>query len=69
MNFLYKGTLHTITKADGPERIEHVWWIYDGEHRDYYCVEDEEGCRYWLFRLGHYTGVKSHQWFLHGFFA
>jgi protein ImuB len=69
MNFRYKGALHTITKADGPERIEQEWWICDGEHRDYYCVEDEEGCRYWLFRLGHYTGDKSHQWFLHGFFA
>lgn len=69
MNFRYKGTLYTITKADGPERIEQEWWIHDGEHRDYYSVEDEEGCRYWLFRLGHYRGDKSHQWFLHGFFA
>ncbi len=69
MNFRHKGKLHTITRADGPERIEQEWWIAEGEHRDYYCVEDEEGCRYWLFRLGHYTGDKRHQWFLHGFFA
>jgi protein ImuB len=69
MNFRHKGKLHTIIRADGPERIEQEWWIAEGEHRDYYCVEDEEGCRYWLFRLGHYTGDKSHQWFLHGFFA
>jgi protein ImuB len=68
MNFRYKGKLHTITKADGPERIEQEWWIEEGQHRDYYCVEDEEGCRYWLFRLGHYSD-KSFQWFIHGFFA
>ena len=67
MNFRYKGKLHTITKADGPERIEQEWWMKHGQHRDYYYVEDEEGCRYWLFRLGHYTD-KSYKWFVHGFF-
>ena len=67
MNFRYKGKLHTIKKADGPERIEQEWWIEEGQHRDYYFVEDEEGCRYWLFRLGHYD--ESYQWFLHGFFV
>lgn len=69
MHFRHKGKLHTIKKADGPERIESEWWISEGEHRDYYIVEDEAGVRYWLFRLGHYTGDKPHRWFLHGFFA
>lgn len=69
MHFRHKGKLHTIKKADGPERIEAEWWITEGEHRDYYVVEDESGARYWLFRLGHYTGDKPHQWYLHGFFA
>lgn len=69
MNFRYKGKLHNIKKADGPERIEQEWWLQDGQHRDYYCVEDEEGCRYWLFRLGHYDVGKTYGWFLHGFFA
>ncbi len=69
MNFRYKGTLHKIVKADGPERIEQEWWITEGEHRDYYAVEDEEGCRYWLFRLGHYDAEKSVGWYLHGYFA
>lgn len=68
MLFRYKGKLHKIIKADGPERIEQEWWLHQGQHRDYYCVEDEEGHRYWLFRLGHY-GDKSYQWFIHGFFA
>ena len=67
MNFRYKGKLHKIVKADGPERIEQEWWIEDGQHRDYYTVEDENGCRYWLFRLGHYD--EEYEWFIRGFFA
>ena len=67
MNFRYKGELHKIVKADGPERIEQEWWIQDGQHRDYYAVEDEKGGRYWLFRLGHYD--EDYQWFIHGVFA
>ncbi len=66
--FHYKGKPHRIKKADGPERIEREWWLEDGEHRDYYCVEDEDGGRYWLFRLGSYAN-NNPQWFLHGFFA
>ncbi|MEP7375155.1 MAG: DNA polymerase Y family protein [Chitinophagaceae bacterium] len=68
MLFRYKNKLHKIIKADGPERIEQEWWLQQGQHRDYYYVEDEEGNRYWLFRLGHYSD-KSYQWFIHGFFA
>jgi protein ImuB len=66
--FRYKGKIHRITTADGPERIEQEWWLQQGQHRDYYRVEDEEGNRYWLFRLGHYHDT-IYQWFLHGFFA
>jgi protein ImuB len=69
MLFRYKGILHKITKADGPERIEQEWWIEEGEHRDYYYVEDEEGRRYWLFRSGHYNVAKTYGWFIHGFFS
>jgi protein ImuB len=69
MMFRYKGKLHKIMKADGPERIEQEWWIRDGRHRDYYAVEDEKGCRYWLFRSGHYDAAKTYKWFIHGFFA
>lgn len=69
LNFRYKGQLHIVAKADGPERIEQEWWIQEGEHRDYYAVEDEEGKRYWLFRSGHYNEKISPKWYLHGFFA
>jgi len=67
--FIYQGQRHLIVKADGPERIEREWWLDKGEHRDYYQVEDDKGCRYWLFRSGHYGAEKGHRWFLHGFFA
>lgn len=66
--FVYRGKRHTIQKADGPERIEREWWLDQGEHRDYYTVEDTDGCRYWLFRSGHYDGDVT-EWFIHGFFA
>jgi protein ImuB len=69
LNFRHKGQLHIVAKADGPERIEQEWWIQEGDHRDYYAVEDEEGKRYWIFRSGHYNEVKSPKWYLHGFFA
>lgn len=68
MLFRHKGKLHTIIKADGPERIAQEWWLQQGQHRDYYRVEDENGGRYWLFRLGHYDD-KNFQWYVHGFFA
>jgi len=66
--FRYKGVLYNVTKADGPERIEQEWWLSDGMYRDYYCIEDENGARYWLFRSGPYDGEKP-KWFIHGFFA
>ncbi len=67
MLFRHQGKIHTIIKADGPERIEQEWWLQQGQHRDYYYVEDESGNRYWLFRLGHYQD-KMYHWYLHGFF-
>jgi len=68
MLFRHKGKLHKIVKADGPERIEQEWWIQQGQHRDYYRVEDEDGNRYWLFRAGHYHD-SDYRWYLHGYFA
>jgi protein ImuB len=68
MLFRYKGELHNVTKADGPERIEQEWWLNQGLYRDYYCIEDEKGARYWLFREGSYEQGDP-KWFIHGFFA
>ncbi|HEY4286521.1 MAG TPA: DNA polymerase Y family protein [Puia sp.] len=69
MHFRYRGKLHTITKADGPERIANEWWLDNVQYRDYYAVEESNGARYWLFRSGDYTGTPTRQWFIHGFFA
>lgn len=68
MLFNYKDRVHYIKRADGPERIEREWWMDEGEHRDYYIVEDQHGARYWVFRSGHYQDIQT-KWFLHGFFA
>ncbi len=68
MLFRFRGKLHTIIKSDGPERIEQEWWLSDGLYRDYYCVEEESGSRYWLFRSGPYDAGRP-EWFIHGFFA
>lgn len=69
MLFRYNGKTYPVVKSDGPERIEQEWWLQDGEHRDYYVVEDENGQRYWLYRSGHYNVQSKHNWFIHGFFA
>jgi protein ImuB len=37
--------------------------------RDYYRVEDEDGRRFWVFRLGFYGGSRMPTWYLQGFFA
>lgn len=72
--FTWRGRLHKVVCADGPERIHGEWWKRAGEiHyiRDYFRVEDEEGRRYWLFRRGDgergVTGDLS--WYLHGVFG
>ncbi|RIH62809.1 DNA polymerase Y family protein [Mariniphaga sediminis] len=68
LHFRYRGNIIRVAKADGPERIEQEWWLQTGPPRDYYCVEGEDGARYWLFRLGLY-GSEKPRWFLHGFFV
>lgn len=68
LTFIHRGKVYPLSKADGPERIEREWWVDSGEPRDYYCVEDKEGARYWIFRLGHYDTGEP-EWYLHGFFS
>ncbi|HYH21558.1 MAG TPA: DNA polymerase Y family protein [Azospirillum sp.] len=69
MLFRWRGAVHRVRWADGPERLCPEWWRREGEPRDYYRVEDMDGSRFWLFRLGLYQpGVKA-RWFVHGFFG
>ncbi len=72
--FRWRGALHRIRAATGPERIAAEWWRRTPDDsrketdlvRDYYRVEDTEGARFWLFRAG-LEGTP--RWFLHGLFG
>ena len=72
--FGWRGELHDVVAGDGPERIYGEWWVRDGEIwavRDYFCVEDSLGRRFWLFRRG--DGVDTDtgdlSWWIHGAFG
>jgi protein ImuB len=72
--FTWRGSVHVVVCADGPERITGEWWKRGSEReavRDYFRVEVEDGRRFWLFRRGDgergETGDLS--WYLHGRFG
>jgi protein ImuB len=72
--FAWRRRRHRVTWADGPERIADEWWQPEGSGaanaiRDYYRVEDEEGRRFWLFRVGFHSGDEPPRWFVHGVFS
>jgi len=71
--FTWRRKRHRIRRADGPERVHGEWWRRSAEVvavRDYFAVEDEEGCRFWLFRRGDGSDPATGdlRWFLHGLF-
>jgi protein ImuB len=68
LHFKYRRNLYHVARSEGPERIEQEWWLTDGIARDYYCVEDQAGARFWIFRSGRYD-EDTPKWFIHGFFA
>jgi protein ImuB len=74
--FTWRRVSRRVIKAEGPERIAPEWWralnlITKPRTRDYYRLEDEDGCRYWVFREGLYRDGEDEapSWFLHGVFA
>ncbi|MFC3068107.1 DUF6504 family protein [Phenylobacterium soli] len=73
--FRWRGRLHRIRRAEGPERIAEEWWKREIEDvrvahvRDYYRVEDQDGARFWLFRSGLYQPGEPAKWWLHGLFG
>ena len=70
--FRWRGVMHGVTKAQGPERIAGEWWRSSKTlpTRDYYLVEDEAGRRFWLYREGLYgRETTTPRWFVHGLFA
>jgi protein ImuB len=67
--FRWRGQVHRVTQAEGPERLEPEWWRGLDGLRDYYRVEDGDGHRFWLFRAGHHQPDGPARWFLHGLFG
>jgi protein ImuB len=66
--FRWRGAMHDVTRAQGPERIAGEWWRTPEPTRDYYLVEDAAGRRFWLYREGLYEETASPRWFVHGLF-
>ena len=76
LQFRWRGRLHRVRRAEGPERVGEEWWmrgiddISVSHVRDYYRVEDAEGTRFWLFRAGLYSRSDTPpKWWLHGLFG
>ncbi|MFM5916698.1 MAG: DUF6504 family protein [Novosphingobium sp.] len=71
--FRWRGMLHEIVRAEGPERIAPEWWRERGAARlrDYYRVEDDAGRRYWIYRHGHADDGRggAPDWYLQGLCA
>ena len=61
--FRWRGRVHCIRYAWGPERIETGWWRGQAIARDYYQIETTTGCRLWIFRQ-----LGDGRWFVHGLF-
>lgn len=66
--FRWRRRTHRIRRAEGPERLSAEWWRVQRPDRDYYCVEDEAGRRFWLYREGFFGEGDGPRWFLHGVF-
>ncbi len=74
--FRWRGQLHRVRRAEGPERIGEEWWkgpieaVRTDHLRDYYRVEDAEGGRFWLYRAGLYGDPDAPpKWWMHGLFG
>ena len=68
--FRWRGAVHEVVRVEGPERIAPEWWREKGTARlrDYYRIEDRQGCRYWIYRAGLVGDGRGGvpDWFLHG---
>jgi protein ImuB len=61
--------IHRIVKAEGPERVTPEWWRMqplNWEVRDYYRIEDDRGCRFWIYQELHIPPSSTTRWFLRG---
>jgi protein ImuB len=71
--FRWRDRMHEVVRVEGPERIAPEWWRAKSvtRLRDYYRIEDSEGCRYWIYRRGIVGDGRGGlpDWFLQGFCA
>ena len=75
--FTWRRAPRRVVRAEGPERLSPEWWrAARARTRDYYCLEDAEGGRYWVFREGlygrEYAGgpeERAPTWWMHGVLA
>jgi len=75
--FTWRRAPRRVIRAEGPERLSPEWWrTARARTRDYYCLEDAEGGRYWIFREGLYgreyagaPGERAPTWWMHGVLA
>ena len=71
--FVWRRKVHDIARVEGPERIAPEWWRQPSSARlrDYYRVEDSQGCRYWIYREGLVGDGRGGLpgWYLHGLFG
>lgn len=71
--FMWRRAVHDIARVEGPERIAPEWWRQPSSARlrDYYCVEDVGGRRYWIYREGLVGDGRGGApgWFIHGLFG
>ncbi len=71
--FRWGRSVHQVRRAEGPERIAPEWWrsdpVWRDGPRDYWCVEDEAGRRFWIYREGPLRPGEPSPWFLHGLFG
>ena len=58
--FTWRRVTHAVVRVEGPERIAMEWWKQGGKTltRDYFRIEDEEGCGSGSFATG-FTAANS----------
>ena len=71
--FVWRRGVHDIARVEGPERISPEWWREPARTRlrDYYCVEDSIGRRFWIYREGVIGDGRGGlpDWYMHGLFG
>ena len=70
--FQWRRVTYQVAQTAGPERVAPEWWRDDRKTRtrDYYCLQDDDGRRFWVYRDGFYrSAANAPRWYMHGFFA